>query len=103
MGFQNITLKMPTDFTMEHLRNRIGRELRLRAFSFHIENKSLDARNKANIHWLVQVVVKSDEIKKGIDVSDEKLVIPFKKRKEQIVVVGSGPAGFFGGFWRARR
>lgn len=98
MGFQNITLKMPTDFTMEHLRNRIGRELRLRAFSFHIENKSLDARNKANIHWLVQVVVKSDEIKKGIDVSDEKLVIPFKKRKEQIVVVGSGPAGFFAGY-----
>ena len=67
MGFQNITFKMPTDFTMEHLRNRIGRELRLRAFSFHIENKSLDARNKANIHWLVQVVVKSDEIKKGIE------------------------------------
>ena len=98
MGFKTISLKLPTDFTTEMLQNRISRELRIKQFSFHIENKSLDARNKANIHWLVQVVVQSEEIKGGDEIKTEKLVIPYKNRKENVVVVGSGPAGFFAAF-----
>ena len=98
MGFKTISLKLPTDFTTELLRTRISKELHIRDFSFHIENKSLDARNKANIHWLVQVVVRSDEIKNGEEIKNVKLSIPYKKRKENIVVVGSGPAGFFSAF-----
>ncbi|MBB1078143.1 FAD-dependent monooxygenase, partial [Rhodoferax sp. 4810] len=98
MGYKTISLKLPTDFTNEMLQNRISRELRIKQFSFHIENKSLDARNKANIHWLVQVVVQSEEIKGGDEIKTEKLVIPYKTRKENVVVVGSGPAGFFAAF-----
>jgi len=95
MGFKNFSLKLPTDFTMEQLRSKISKELHIHNFTIHIENKSLDARNKANIHWLVQVVVKSDEIRNGEEIKNENLSIPYKKRNEQIVVVGSGPAGFF--------
>lgn len=98
MGFKTISLKLPTDFSTDHLRSKISKELHIRDFSFHIENKSLDARNKANIHWLVQVVVKSDDIKNGEEIKNAKLSVPYKNRKENIVVVGSGPAGFFAAF-----
>ena len=98
MGFKTISLKLPTDFTDEFLRNKISKELRITDFTFRIENKSLDARNRARIFWLVQVVVHSDEIKGGEEISNETLKIQYKKRKEQIVVVGSGPAGFFAAY-----
>ena len=62
---------MPTDFSDEMLRNRVARELRIKDFSVQIENKSLDARNKTNIHWLVQVVVSSPEIKNGDQIASE--------------------------------
>ncbi len=65
---------------------------------FQVENKSLDARKKTDIFWLVQVAVNSPEIKGEEQPVFEILQIPFKKRKEQIVVVGSGPAGFFAAF-----
>jgi uncharacterized FAD-dependent dehydrogenase len=98
MGFKSISLKLPTDFTLEQLQRMIAKELRIKDFTFNIENKSLDARKKSNIFWLVQVAVNSTEIKGEEQKILGKLEIPFKKRKEQIVVVGSGPAGFFAAF-----
>ncbi|MFW5773103.1 MAG: FAD-dependent protein [Tangfeifania sp.] len=95
MGFKTLSLKLPTDFTPEQLREKIGRQLRIRDFSFQIEHKSLDARKKSNIFWQVKVVVNSPEIKEGDAPEDENLEIPFRKRREQVVVTGSGPAGFF--------
>ena len=95
MGFKSISLKLPTDYTTEQLRNKISKELRIKDFTFQIENKSLDARKKSNIFWLVKVVVSSTEINEDDAIGKEKLEILFKKRKERIVVVGSGPAGFF--------
>jgi len=95
MGFKSISLKLPTDFSEEQLREKIKRELRITNFTFQIENKSLDARKKSNIFWLVKVAVDSPEIKGGISLIKEKLEIPFKNREKQVVVVGSGPAGFF--------
>ena len=98
MGFKTISLKLPTDFTAEQLRSKILKELRITDFSFQIENKSLDARNKSNIFWLLQIVVKSDEIPGGEEINTGTLDIPYKNRKEQIVVVGSGPSGFFAAY-----
>jgi uncharacterized FAD-dependent dehydrogenase len=98
MGFKSISLKLPTDFTTEQLRTKISKELRISDFTFQIENKSLDARNKSNIFWLVQVVVKSAEIKGGEVANTETLEFRHKNRHEQVVVVGSGPAGFFAAF-----
>ncbi len=98
MGFKTITLKLPTDFNEELLKSYITRELQINNFSFQVENKSLDARKKSNIFWLVKVAVSSPEIKGNEHIESEKLIIPHKKRNKQIVVVGSGPAGFFNAF-----
>jgi len=95
MGYKSITLKLPTDFTSEQLQQDIAKELRIKEFSFQIENKSLDARKKSNIFWLVKVAVNSSEIKDGESLVSETLEIPHKKRTGKVVVVGSGPAGFF--------
>ena len=98
MGFKSLSIKLPTDYTQEQLQQKIAKELRIKDFTFQVENKSLDARKKTDIFWLVQVAVISPEIKGEEQPVFEKLQIPFKKRKEQIVVVGSGPAGFFAAF-----
>jgi len=98
MGYQQISLKLPTDFSEEDLREIIEKTLQVRDFSYQIENKSLDARMKHNIHWLVQVRVVSKEI--WGEAPDDAPVwdIPFKKTDKKAVVVGSGPAGFFSAF-----
>lgn len=95
MGFKTITLKLPTDYSSDLLKSKISKELNISEFTFQLENKSLDARKKSNIFWLVRVAVNSDELKTDEFVASEKLEIPSKKRNKKIVVVGSGPAGFF--------
>ena len=98
MGFKTITLKLPADFSVEYLRKQIARELHISNFSFQIENKSLDARKKSHIFWQLKVAVSSPELKGGEVPQTEPMEIPHKKREEQIVVTGSGPAGFFAAF-----
>ncbi len=95
MGYREITLKLPTDYSEEQLRAEIAKELIIRDFTYQIENKSLDARKKTNIHWLLRVGIISPEIKSGEPFSPPSLDIPLKKRTAKAVVVGSGPAGFF--------
>lgn len=95
MGFKTVSLKLPTDYSNELLKSTISKELRIKEFDFQIENKSLDARKKSNIFWLLKVVVKSAELEEGEKLHHEELEIPYKKRDQKIVVVGSGPAGFF--------
>ena len=50
MGFKVIELKATTNYTDEEIRQRIAKELRISDFTWQIENKSLDARKKSNIH-----------------------------------------------------
>ncbi len=98
MGFNEITLKMPTDYVDELLRDEVGKELNISDFSFQITNKSLDARKKSNIHWLLRISVISDELKGGSPARTPSLEIAAGKRKEKALVIGSGPAGFFSAF-----
>jgi uncharacterized FAD-dependent dehydrogenase len=98
MGFTTCTVKLPTDYSEELLRKIIGKQLRIKEFSYQLENKSLDARNKQNIHWMIRVGVNSPELKERVVELEPLLVIPYKKREEKAVVVGSGPAGFFAAF-----
>lgn len=95
MGFQEITLQLPTDYTEDALKAAIGRQLDIGEFSWQIESKSLDARKKNRIHWLIRVGVNSDELQGGEPAASPSLEIPWKRRKTRVVVVGSGPAGFF--------
>ncbi|WP_372648352.1 NAD(P)/FAD-dependent oxidoreductase [Draconibacterium sp.] len=98
MGTKSVSFKLPTNYSPELLQGQIAKTLRIKNFSYELETKSLDARNKSNIHWLVKAVVSSPEIKGDEQVEKEKLEIPYKKSNKKIVVVGSGPAGFFNAF-----
>ena len=95
MGYKSIQIKVPTEYTEEELRSALAKQLELKHFSFQIDKKSLDARKKNDIHWLMTVLVSSEEIKGEDFVPPAALEIPTKKRTEKVVVVGSGPAGFF--------
>lgn len=98
MGYHEITLKLPTDYVDELLREEIEKELKISNFSFQIAHKSLDARNKRKIHWHLCVSVISDELKGNRPARAPSLEISAGKRKEKALVIGSGPAGFFFAF-----
>lgn len=98
MGYRQIILKLPTEYDSIFLKKKIAQKSGLKDFSYVIENKSLDARNKSNIHWEVRVLVQSAAIKQDAPIKKPELVIPRKKRDKRVVVVGSGPAGFFAAF-----
>lgn len=73
----------------------IGEHLYLKDFTYVIEKKSLDARKKNDIHWLMNFVVSSPAIKGESYVPPPSLDIPYKKCNDTVAVIGSGPAGFF--------
>ncbi len=95
MGYKHIQIKVPTDYSQEQLRASIKKQIHLREFSFQVEKKSLDARKKNDIHCLLGVVVSSEELEGEAYPAPPALEIPNKTRPEKVVVVGSGPAGFF--------
>ena len=97
MGYKHISIKIPTGYDEAFLKKKIAQKSGLKDFTYAVESKSLDARNKSNIHWQMRVLVKSDKLK-GDDVVKPELEIPRKKREEKVIVVGSGPAGFFAAF-----
>ena len=98
MGFKQITINLPTDYSEEVLSEKIGKKLRIRNFTYQIENKSLDARRKDNIHWQIRLGISSKEIKGSCPEPMPELKIERKKRNHKVCVVGSGPAGFFSAF-----
>jgi uncharacterized protein len=98
MGYKVIQLKLPTGYSEIELRQRIEKELSVKDFSFQIETKSLDARKKNNIYWLLRIAVLSPEIPDGEFESPKGLEIPYKPRNKRVVITGSGPAGFFAAF-----
>ena len=98
MGFKEITINLPTDYSEQILSEIIRKKLRIKTFSYQIENKSLDARRKNNIHWQVRLTVLSKEIKGKKLETRPLLDVTFKKRDKRVCVVGSGPAGFFAAF-----
>lgn len=95
MGYKPLTLKIPTGYTDEELRSRIGKMLGIRNFSFEMEHKSLDARKKPDVVWQLRAGVYSGELKGETEPLKPQLEIPFRKRDLTVAVVGSGPAGFF--------
>lgn len=95
MGYKQIQLKFPTSYRDEYIRDMILKELHLNDFTYLIEKKSLDARKKNDIHWLINFVVSSPAFPGEEYSAPASLKIPYKKRNETVAVIGSGPAGFF--------
>ena len=98
MGHKQISIKMPTGYNEDDLRKTLERKTKLKGFTYVIENKSLDARNRNNIQWQMRVLVSSDAIEETKEETKPNLIIPHKKRNKTALVVGSGPAGFFAAF-----
>ncbi len=98
MGYRRINIKIPTGYDEKLLLKMIASKAKVGKFSYTIENKSLDARNKKDIHWQMRVLVQSDAVKGGEASPKNKLEIPYRKRSKKVVVTGSGPAGFFAAF-----
>ncbi len=95
MGYKIIEIKAPTGYSDESLKRQIGKELRITDFSWQIENKSLDARKKNNIHWLLRIAVFSQSLVGNDPAPVEPLDITYKPRNKRAIITGSGPAGFF--------
>ncbi len=95
MNYKELSLKLPTDYSEDELRALISKKMQLNDFSFEILKKSLDARKKGDIHWQMHVRIFSDLLKGEASSLQEGLSVSYKKRKEKVVVIGSGPAGMF--------
>jgi len=95
MGFQLVSIKMPTDYSTAQLKKALGQTLGIASFTYRITGQSLDARNKRRIHWLLRVAVTSPELKGEAPPIGPTLEIPLRKRDERALIVGSGPAGLF--------
>jgi uncharacterized FAD-dependent dehydrogenase len=95
---KEIEIKCHTDFSNHDLEKLIRKQLRIGHFTFEIVRQSLDARHKPNVYWLLQLRVFSKEIKGTPFKREPSLQIPFQKRNKKVVVVGSGPAGFFAAY-----
>jgi len=95
MGYRQITVKIPTDGCDALINEQVSRLLKIKTFTVRIEGKSLDARNKRNIHWVLRVGVTSDLITGNEEPMASPLEIPYRKRSGKILVTGTGPAGFF--------
>ena len=98
MGCKEISLKLPTNYSEQILKEVISKKIRSNNFTYQIENKSLDARNKKNIHWQLRVKVFSKQIKDTLPELPAQLQIEYKKRNKKVLIVGSGPAGFFSAY-----
>ncbi len=98
MGYKEIDIKLPTSYSEDQLKQILTKKLQFKEFSFHVINKSLDARNKRNIHWQIKVGVSSSHLKGESPISKKSLKVEYKNRNKKIVVVGSGPAGFFAAY-----
>ena len=94
MGQKKIRISIRTGYTEEELHSRIRRQLNTNDFTYQIDRKSLDARKKNSIRWDMQIIANSRAIAETLP-EPQQLTIPYKKNNLKVVVIGSGPAGFF--------
>nr|NQU93424.1 NAD(P)/FAD-dependent oxidoreductase [Bacteroidota bacterium] len=98
IGYKDIEIRLHTNYDEEDINRKIRRMLHIREFKYDIVKKSLDARRKPDVYWLLRLRVISKEIRHTLFAPESSLEIPFQSRKEKVIVVGSGPAGFFAAF-----
>ena len=95
-------IKLPISYTQEYLKNKLEKLLKNKIKEIKILKKSIDARNKNNIFYVVSVGVelqnKNNENKLKYEKFDYKIEgIKFDKCKLSAnpIVVGFGPSGMF--------
>ena len=95
MNYKDISLKLATDYSEDELRSLISKKIHLNDFSFEITRKSLDARKKGNIFWLLNIRIFSEKLKGETFTEKKNFSVPYKSRSHRIIIVGNGPAGMF--------
>ena len=98
-------IKQPLNSTIEKLKKETAEKLLCQPKDLHdfrISKKSIDARNKQNVHFVYSVdcnIATQIPTDKDIEVlsPEEKLIFKIKDNGTRPVVVGSGPAGMFAG------
>lgn len=95
MGYKEIDIRVPVAVSDKELFSFISAKTRLQSFTYRILKKSLDARKKNQIVWLYRIGIVSEELKNGVIPEPVSLVPVYRKRKEHVVIAGSGPAGIF--------
>ncbi len=93
--FQDIEVKLPTNYHEEELRKKVAAKVGIKNFTWELLQQSLDARHKPDVFWLARVRIFSETRKGEIYETPPQLKISYQKRQQHVVVVGSGPAGFF--------
>jgi uncharacterized FAD-dependent dehydrogenase len=97
-GYKRISIEMPPDFSQDELREEIAKKSSVKEFTYNIAKQSLDARKKKNIHILLHCDVFSDELTDDLPKAEAPLEVKYKKRNKKVIVVGSGPAGFYSAY-----
>ncbi|MEI6627339.1 MAG: FAD-dependent oxidoreductase [bacterium] len=92
---QEIEIKLPVGYSDAQFKAEIGRNISSADFAFEIIKKSLDARRKGNIYWLIRVLVYDKNAAISIAEQKPKLFVPKTGIGKKAIVVGSGPAGYF--------
>jgi uncharacterized protein len=98
MGSIFLSIQMPPSYPEKDVHRCICNNLKIKNFTYEYVLKSLDARQKHNIHWQIKLYVISDELSDEVEYPFPTLNIPHQKRNKRIGVIGSGPAGFFAAY-----
>ena len=97
-----LELRLPTAYRPADLESRLRQLVPGGTFaSYLILKQSLDSRQQ-DIFWQLKVAVFFDELSREAYARSQELVIPVLKTAPRVVVVGSGPAGFFSALYLAR-
>lgn len=98
-------IKVPLDFDFSDLKGLCTRDLKIpenALKSVKLAKKSVDARRKSDVHFIISVDItaKAEEklikrLKNAVFVEDFTYEIPKVKAEKQPVIVGFGPAGMF--------
>lgn len=98
MSLHEAEIKIRTGYTEDELKVQVAKLADSKEFSFHIISKSLDARKKNFIHWLIRVGISEGSTPEVPAKQLEIIDITYRKRNKKVVIAGSGPAGFFAAF-----
>lgn len=94
MSIQTLSnIKLPIEKGENELFSVLSKKLGKKPKYFEIKKKSLDARDKSNIHYVYTVAFSYEEVNTEM-LSIERLPT-YKKPQKPVLVVGSGPAGLF--------
>ena len=109
-------IKLPITYTQKDLKIKIAQKLKIKEneiINFQINKLSLDARDKTNLTYVFEIDanIKNEKhilqkkIKNVIKTPNENYQLPphgKEKLKNQIIIVGAGPAGLFSAYMLAK-